>query len=129
MPGEGIIPLHRLLHSLADGGYSGWWELEVISDGTDDRGIDPRYVPRHVQLTTSGGPEAIAYFATVQPDQPDAALGQLPGVSKPACASRSDNLVVVWFARAGRRRHCPAGLASRGSRRVRTDEWKMGCYE
>ncbi len=40
MPGEGIIPLHRLLHSLADGGYSGWWELEVISDGTDDRGIE-----------------------------------------------------------------------------------------
>jgi sugar phosphate isomerase/epimerase len=40
MPGEGIIPLHRLLHALADGGYDGWWELEVISDANPAAGVD-----------------------------------------------------------------------------------------
>ena len=32
VPGAGIAPLGRLLHALADGGYRGWWDLEVISD-------------------------------------------------------------------------------------------------
>lgn len=41
MPGQGIIPLHRLLHALADGGYSNWWELEVISDHNEEMGIEP----------------------------------------------------------------------------------------
>jgi sugar phosphate isomerase/epimerase len=40
MPGQGIIPLNRLLHALADGGYAGWWELEVISDQNDAMGIE-----------------------------------------------------------------------------------------
>jgi sugar phosphate isomerase/epimerase len=40
MPGQGIIPLHRLLHALSDGGYAGWWELEVISDQNDTMGIE-----------------------------------------------------------------------------------------
>jgi sugar phosphate isomerase/epimerase len=40
MPGQGIIPLHRLLHALADGGYAGWWELEVISDRNEEIGIE-----------------------------------------------------------------------------------------
>lgn len=40
MPGEGIIPLHRLLHALADGGYDGWWELEVISEGNAAAGVE-----------------------------------------------------------------------------------------
>jgi sugar phosphate isomerase/epimerase len=40
MPGEGIIPLHRLLRALADGGYDGWWELEVISDASPTAGVD-----------------------------------------------------------------------------------------
>jgi sugar phosphate isomerase/epimerase len=40
MPGQGIIPLHRLLQALVDGGYAGWWELEVISDQNAALGID-----------------------------------------------------------------------------------------
>ena len=32
VPGAGIAPVGRLLHALADGGYRGWWDLEVISD-------------------------------------------------------------------------------------------------
>ena len=40
MPGQGIIPLHRLLQALVDGGYAGWWELEVISDQNAAMGID-----------------------------------------------------------------------------------------
>ena len=40
MPGQGIIPLHGLLHALADGGYTGWWELEVISDQNEGMGIE-----------------------------------------------------------------------------------------
>ena len=40
MPGQGIIPLHRLLHALVDGGYAGWWELEVISDQNEKMGIE-----------------------------------------------------------------------------------------
>ncbi|MGO8862973.1 MAG: sugar phosphate isomerase/epimerase family protein [Acidimicrobiales bacterium] len=40
MPGQGIIPLHGLLQSLVDGGYAGWWELEVISDQNAAMGID-----------------------------------------------------------------------------------------
>jgi sugar phosphate isomerase/epimerase len=40
MPGQGIIPLHRLVHALADGGYAGWWELEVISDHNEEMGIE-----------------------------------------------------------------------------------------
>jgi sugar phosphate isomerase/epimerase len=40
MPGAGVIPLPRLLHALADGGYDGWWELEVISDEVPVAGMD-----------------------------------------------------------------------------------------
>jgi len=40
MPGSGIVPLHRLLRALVDGGYEGWWELEVISDQNAVMGID-----------------------------------------------------------------------------------------
>jgi sugar phosphate isomerase/epimerase len=32
VPGAGIAPLGPLLHALAEGGYAGWWDLEVISD-------------------------------------------------------------------------------------------------
>jgi sugar phosphate isomerase/epimerase len=39
MPGQGIAPLHTLMHALADGGYSGWWELEVISEQNEELGI------------------------------------------------------------------------------------------
>jgi sugar phosphate isomerase/epimerase len=46
MPGAGIAPLGRLLHALADGGYTGWWDLEVISD-------DNAAVGYEVALTTA----------------------------------------------------------------------------
>lgn len=39
-PGQGIIPLERLLQALVDGGYDGWWELEVISDQNEQMGIE-----------------------------------------------------------------------------------------
>jgi sugar phosphate isomerase/epimerase len=40
LPGEGIIPLRGLLRALEDGGYDGWWELEVLSDAHAAVGID-----------------------------------------------------------------------------------------
>jgi sugar phosphate isomerase/epimerase len=38
IPGAGIAPIGRLLHALADGGYDGWWDLEVISDDNEAMG-------------------------------------------------------------------------------------------
>jgi sugar phosphate isomerase/epimerase len=40
MPGAGIAPLGPLLHALADGGYAGWWDLEVISDDNAAMGYE-----------------------------------------------------------------------------------------
>jgi sugar phosphate isomerase/epimerase len=40
MPGGGIIPLRRLLQALVDGGYTGWWELEVLSDDNEKIGFE-----------------------------------------------------------------------------------------
>jgi sugar phosphate isomerase/epimerase len=40
MPGAGIAPVGQLLHALADGGYDGWWDLEVISDDNQAMGYD-----------------------------------------------------------------------------------------
>jgi sugar phosphate isomerase/epimerase len=40
MPGAGIAPVGRLLHALADGGYTGWWDLEVISDDNEAMGYE-----------------------------------------------------------------------------------------
>ncbi len=40
MPGAGIAPIGPLLHALADGGYDGWWDLEVISDDNQAMGYD-----------------------------------------------------------------------------------------
>jgi sugar phosphate isomerase/epimerase len=37
-PGAGIAPLGRILRALADGGYAGWWDLEVISDDNEAMG-------------------------------------------------------------------------------------------
>ena len=37
VPGEGELPLRRLLGSLVDLGYRGWYELELAGDATGDR--------------------------------------------------------------------------------------------
>jgi sugar phosphate isomerase/epimerase len=37
-PGAGIAPLGRILRALADGGYAGWWDLEVISADNEAMG-------------------------------------------------------------------------------------------
>jgi sugar phosphate isomerase/epimerase len=55
MPGQGIIPLHRILHALADGGYAGWWEVEVLSDQNEQMGME-----RALQTAIRGLEEAWA---------------------------------------------------------------------
>lgn len=35
MPGAGIAPVGTLLRALHEGGYDGWWDLEVISDDNE----------------------------------------------------------------------------------------------
>jgi sugar phosphate isomerase/epimerase len=39
LPGEGVIDLARMLAALEEGGFKGWYELEVFSDATYDDSI------------------------------------------------------------------------------------------
>jgi sugar phosphate isomerase/epimerase len=47
VPGDGDIPLARILRTLVDAGYSGMFELELIGDAIADEGYDAA-VPRAV---------------------------------------------------------------------------------
>lgn len=40
LPGGGVAPLGGLVRSLVEGGYAGWWELEVIAPENETAGID-----------------------------------------------------------------------------------------
>jgi sugar phosphate isomerase/epimerase len=48
VPGDGDIPLHRILGDLLDAGYDGMFELELIGDAIVDEGYD-RAIPRAVE--------------------------------------------------------------------------------
>ena len=39
VPGDGIVPLHRLLPAIVDAGYAGWFDIEVIGPRLTDEGI------------------------------------------------------------------------------------------
>ena len=39
--GRGILPLRQMLRALEDGGYRGWYELEIISDDVERLGYEP----------------------------------------------------------------------------------------
>jgi len=38
--GKGILPLREIFHALEDGGYRGWYEIEIISDDVDAMGYE-----------------------------------------------------------------------------------------
>lgn len=41
LPGDGVLPLSRLLHALREAGYDGWYEIEIFSDdGTFGDALD-----------------------------------------------------------------------------------------
>jgi len=45
--GDGDIPLRRLVHALADAGYAGWYDIELIGTAIEREGYDA-VVPRSV---------------------------------------------------------------------------------
>jgi sugar phosphate isomerase/epimerase len=47
VPGDGDIPLHRIIGDLVDAGYEGLFELELIGDAIVAEGYD-RAIPRAV---------------------------------------------------------------------------------
>jgi len=38
--GQGILPLRAMIHALEDGGYRGWYEIEIISEDVDQMGYE-----------------------------------------------------------------------------------------
>jgi len=47
VPGDGDIPLHRILHQILDAGYGGVFELELIGPRVEDEGYE-KAVPRAI---------------------------------------------------------------------------------
>jgi sugar phosphate isomerase/epimerase len=43
--GDGDIPLRRIVHALADAGYAGWWDIELLGPRIDAEGYES-VVPR-----------------------------------------------------------------------------------
>ena len=37
---RGILPLRTMIRALEDGGYRGWYEIEIISDDVDRMGYE-----------------------------------------------------------------------------------------
>ena len=62
VPGDGDIPLARIVHTLLDAGYAGPFELELIGDAIAEEGYDaavPRAVAWLDHLLTELDPESI----------------------------------------------------------------------
>ncbi len=45
VPGDGAIPLRRICRALADAGYDGWWDVELLGPRIEAEGYE-RVVPR-----------------------------------------------------------------------------------
>jgi len=53
--GDGDIPLRRICHALADAGYAGWWDIELLGSAIETEGYEsvvPRALKRFQELWT-----------------------------------------------------------------------------
>jgi sugar phosphate isomerase/epimerase len=53
--GDGDIPLRRICHALADTGYAGWWDIELLGSAIEAEGYEsvvPRALKRFQELWT-----------------------------------------------------------------------------
>src|SRR5262249_19885886 len=57
--GDGDIPLRRICHALADAGYAGWWDIELLGSAIEAEGYEsvvPRALKRFRELWTGPSP-------------------------------------------------------------------------
>jgi sugar phosphate isomerase/epimerase len=53
--GDGDIPLRRICHAIADTGYGGWWDIELLGSAIEAEGYEsvvPRALARFLELWT-----------------------------------------------------------------------------